>query len=133
MDASTREDALLRALWQRQQGDLEATIDVEDRLRRLRATVDNRWWDDLVAYRETLVADAGRALTPPIGRGAEYGATAGTIVNEVFAQARFNAPELRRLSPARRRRWLLNRTLERVEHVIRGSAEQTAPGLVERR
>jgi hypothetical protein len=128
-------DALLEAFRKRQEAALEAAIDVEDRLRRLKATMDNGWWDEVAAYRETLAARAARALAPPLGRGTaadEYGATAGNIVNEVYAFARYNAPELRRLSPDQRRRWLLNAMLERVDQVIRGSKPVPAPGLMER-
>ncbi|GIE99805.1 hypothetical protein [Paractinoplanes rishiriensis] len=127
-------DALFEPLWERQRSDLEATIDVADRLHRVTANIDHGWWEDLADYRPTLEARAARALAPPLGRAAGYGAAAGTIVNEVYSLARCNAPELRRLSPARRRRWLLNQTLERAEQMIRGSKETApAPRLWERR
>jgi hypothetical protein len=136
MESTAHEDALLEAFRTRQRSDLEVAIDVEDRLLRLKATMDHTWWDEIVGYRETLVRTAAGALTPPFRRTTavgEYDATAETIVNEVYGSARYNAPELCRLSPDRRRRWLLNRTLERVDHVLRGTrASSPVPGLMER-
>jgi hypothetical protein len=136
MDATTPGDAFLEAFRTRQQDHLAAGIDVADRLRRLKATADNGWWDDLTGYRETLVATATRALTPWLGRGAgagEYGSVAGTIVNEVYGLARYHAPELRPLSPAQRRNWLLIRTLERVEPIVRENGSRTVPTITEQR
>ncbi|MET0425592.1 MAG: hypothetical protein ABW046_17115 [Actinoplanes sp.] len=132
MDASTEMDGLLRAVREKQQSDLEAEIDVAARLRAFTANVDNRWWDDLEAYRETLVTKAARALSPTLWRTVEDRETAAHLVDKTYRDALADLPGLRRLSPARQRRWLLNRTLEQVADVIEERAPAAVPHFTER-
>jgi hypothetical protein len=120
-------DALLRAARERQQSDLEATVDVSGRLSELKATVDNRWWEELAAYREKLVDTVAWALSPLVWGAAEDRATARELVDKSYREAVDDLPELRRLSRRGRRRWLLNRTLEQVAEVLEDRADEPSP------
>ena len=122
MDASTEMDALLRAVRERQQSTLEATIDVGARLSSFKANLDTGWWAELETHREALVATAAQALSRSLRRTAENQGTARRLVDTAYQDALENLSELVRLAPSNRRRWLLNRTLEQVLEIVQGRA-----------
>jgi hypothetical protein len=126
MDASTEMDAILRAVRERQQSDLEASIDVAARLRSFQANVDNSWWAELEEYRESLIATAAWALSPSLWRAGDDRVSARNLVDKTYRDALENLSELHRRTPAKRRRWLLNRTLEQVAELIEERAAAPA-------
>lgn len=127
MDAVTEMDALLHAVRERQRRDLEARIDVAARLDELKEDLRVAWWSELEEYRETLVAKTARALSPSWWRPAGDCGTARYLVDITYRDAVDNLLELAGMTPSRRRRWLLNRTLAQVVQVVEDRRPAAAP------
>ncbi|HYN97612.1 MAG TPA: hypothetical protein VES42_27555 [Pilimelia sp.] len=121
-------DAVLRAADGPLLRALEDTIDVGDRLRRLKAAAaappDLRWAYELMeTERQALVAEAARLLTPPRRRWGRHAPGAGhdhrmtehllaeRVVAEVHRRARTALPVVQPASKAALRRWLTTEML----------------------